>query len=135
MRETKLTVLYQGLVKLCHDTGYNLVGNDEVVSFYFDVDRRAEVDSWTYSSSNCPVVHLDGTIIEFTDFPGWRFHSSNGGDSIAIALVKDAHYLSKTLHLLMEGINNQQFRIFRATMAHTAGRMLFQSNRPNPTLT
>jgi len=31
MRETKLKVLHQGEVKLCHDTGYSVVGNDEAV--------------------------------------------------------------------------------------------------------
>jgi hypothetical protein len=89
MRETKLTVLYQGEIRLCHDVGYSLVGNEEAVCFYFDVDPPADVDSWTYSPSNCPVIHMEGTLVEFTDFPGWRLHSTNGGDSVAIALVKE----------------------------------------------
>lgn len=96
MRETKLKVLHQGEVKLCHDTGYSVVGNDEAVCFYIDVDRRTDVDSWTYSDADCPVVHLmdtavvhlGDTAVEFPEFPGWILHSANGGDSVAIALVK-----------------------------------------------
>lgn len=44
MRETKLKVLHQGEVKLCHDTGYSVVGDGEAVCFYIDVDRRTDVD-------------------------------------------------------------------------------------------
>lgn len=87
MRETKLKVLHQGEVKLCHDTGYSVVGNDEVVCFYIDVDRRIDVDSWTHSDADCPVLNLGDTAVELTEFPGWSFHSSSGGDSVAIALV------------------------------------------------
>lgn len=88
MRETKLKVLHQGTVKLCHDTGYSVVGNDEAVCFYIDVDKRTDVDSWTYSDADCLVVHLGDTAVELPEFPGWILHSANGGDSVAIALVK-----------------------------------------------
>lgn len=53
------------------------------------MDPPANVDSWAYSPSGCPVVRMEGTMVEFTDFPGWRLHGTNGGDSVAIALVKE----------------------------------------------
>lgn len=88
MRETKLLIIQQGEVKLCHDTGYSVVGNDEAVCFYIDVDRRADVDYWTYSDADCPVICMEGTMVELVEFPGWKFHCCGGGDSVAIALVR-----------------------------------------------
>ena len=88
MRETKLLVIQQGEVKLNHRTAYSVVGNDEAVCFTFDVDRRTAVDYWTYSDADCPVICLDGTMVEMVEFPGWRVHATNGGDSVAIALVR-----------------------------------------------
>ena len=88
MRETKLLVIQQGEVKLNHGTGYSVVGNDEAVCFYIDTDRHTNVDYWTYSPHDCPVICMDGTMVEFPEFSGWRVHATNGGDSVAIALVR-----------------------------------------------
>ena len=88
MREAKLLVIQQGEVRLNHNTAYSVVGNAEAVCFYFDVDRHAVVDYWTYSPLGCPVIYMDGTMVEFPEFPGWTLHSVNGGDSVAIALVR-----------------------------------------------
>ena len=90
-----IKILYQGTVQVTSEP-YWLVGGDEIVGFYFDVDRRAYIDSYSYSfGSQCPTISLSSedtdysTELEFTNYPGWTFHSSSGGKTIAVALVKD----------------------------------------------
>ena len=96
MRETKLTILHQGEVKLSHLKGYMVVGDGDAVCFFIDPVGRAYID---ISSQNhltgCPTIHISNkdetasTEVEFSEFKGWRFHSGGGGKSIAIALVRD----------------------------------------------
>jgi hypothetical protein len=94
MRETKFVVVSQGDVKMAHDVGYMVAGGDDAVCFFIDPVERAYVEASSDSVSGCPVVYLgnDGgetyTEIEFTEFPGWRFHAGGAGKSIAIALVR-----------------------------------------------
>ena len=94
MRETAFKVLTQGDVEMAHDVGYMVVGGDDAVCFFIDPKGRAFVDASTTSQAGCPVVFIatDGaamsTEIEFSEFPGWRFHAGGAGKSIAIALVR-----------------------------------------------
>ena len=96
MRETPFKVLAQGDVQLVHSTGYLVVGGPDAVCFYIDPRERAYVSASRESDAGCPVVLLSrddaerDTEIEFTEFPGWRFHSGGAGKSIAIALVRRA---------------------------------------------
>jgi hypothetical protein len=95
MRETTFSVTHQGNAKMAHCHGYDLVGNDEAVCFFIDPSDCAHVAVKTYSEADCPVIMLmdkegdiDFTVIEFTEFPGWRVHATGGGKSIAVALAK-----------------------------------------------
>ena len=98
-KETKLTLITQGNVRLLHKYGYMVKGNDDAVCFYIDATTQATVhrESNIMSANNCPVVYLmtnlpnDMTVteVEFSDYPGWRFHCGGSGKSIAIALVCD----------------------------------------------
>lgn len=98
MRETTFKIIEQGAVEMAHAAGYMLVGGPDAVCFYIDPRGRAAVCASTESDAGCPVIYLTGdenddgpfTVIEFTEFPGWRFHSSGGGKVIAIALVRRA---------------------------------------------
>lgn len=96
MRETPFKILSQGDVQLAHSTGYLVVGGPDAVCFFIDPVGRAYISASTCSDADCPVVYLsrDGaerdTEIEFTEFPGWRFHAGGEGKSIAIALVRRA---------------------------------------------
>jgi hypothetical protein len=94
MKETKFTVTRQGDVRMAHSVGYMLAGGEDAVCFFIDPADRAYVSASTESDAGCPVVHLacdggeDVTEIEFTEYPGWRFHAGGGGKTIAIALVR-----------------------------------------------
>ena len=94
MRETRFKVVTQGDVEMAHDVGYMVVGGDDAVCFFIDPKGRAFVEASTESQAGCPVVFIatDGaamsTEIEFSEFPGWRFHAGGAGKSIAIALVR-----------------------------------------------
>ena len=94
MRETKFKVLDQGDVVMAHEAGYMVTGGDDAVCFYIDPSDRAYISASTESDSGCPVVFIErdgaekSTQIEFSEFPGWRFHSGGCGKSIAIALVR-----------------------------------------------
>ena len=98
MRETQITIVAQGVVKLYGSgTGYCVLGNSDSVTFYIDVTERAGVaDNGQDWKTKCPQAILeDGddeqvTIIEFPEFPGWHIHSARGGKTISIALVRDA---------------------------------------------
>ena len=76
--------------------GYMVKGNDECVSFYFDVRRRAWVEASSYTDEGFPCVYLTGQDstkdmleVAFPEFKGWRFHSSSGGKSIGICLTRE----------------------------------------------
>ena len=96
-KETKLTILTQGNVRLSHEYGYMVKGNDEAVCFYIDPVGRAKISCSSSSDNNCPTIFLttdlpnDYTLteVEFSDYQGWRFHCGGDGKSIAIALVRD----------------------------------------------
>lgn len=94
MRETKFSVLTQGDVKMAHNTGYMVVGGPDAVCFYIDPRDRAYISASTESGNGCPVIYVarDGceldTEIEFSEFPGWRFHAGGGGKTISVALVR-----------------------------------------------
>lgn len=94
MRETTFKIQRQGAVRFNHLTGYMLVGDKDAVCFFIDPAERAYVSASTTSDNDCPVVFLTDecadieTEIEFSEFPGWRFHAGGGGKSIAIALVR-----------------------------------------------
>jgi hypothetical protein len=97
MRETTFQILAQGDVEMAHCQGYMVSGGDDAVCFYIDTVGRAYVSASTESDSGCPVVYISRddcereTEIEFSEFPGWRFHAGGGGGkSIAIALVRRA---------------------------------------------
>lgn len=75
--------------------GYMVKGNDECVSFYFDVSERAWVEA-SSTEDGFPCVYLMGEDdskdmleVVFTDFKGWRYHSSSGCKSIGICLTKE----------------------------------------------
>ena len=94
-RETQIKITHQGDVKLWHNYGYCVVGGPDAVCFYIDVDGRADITGWTKSDTNCPVIFIGNTcadtdtIAEFTEFPGWRVHATNGGKTLAVALVRE----------------------------------------------
>lgn len=56
--------------------------------------NEAYISASTESDSGCPVVYVSeegceqDTEIEFSEFPGWRFHAGGEGKTIAIALVR-----------------------------------------------
>lgn len=94
-RTTPIKINHQGDVKLWHDYGYCVVGGPDAVCFYIDVDGRADIEGWTKSDANCPLIFigkdaaLTDTIAEFPEFPGWRVHATNGGKTLAVALVRE----------------------------------------------
>jgi hypothetical protein len=94
MKETKLRILQQGDIKITSEVGYGIVGNVDAVCFWIDVYPRAYIDSSTVSERDCPVAMIvnddseASTMVEFIDYPGWRFHAGGSGKSIAIALVR-----------------------------------------------
>ena len=94
-RTTPIKINHQGDLKLWHDYGYSVVGGPDAVCFYIDVDGRADITGWTKSDANCPVIFIGNTcadtdtIAEFTEFPGWRVHATNGGKTLAVALVRE----------------------------------------------
>ncbi len=72
----------------------------KVISFYIDCDRRTYVSASSKSDTDCPLIYLYSnskdesyddidTEIELIDFPGWSFHSSGDGTSLAICITKD----------------------------------------------
>lgn len=93
-RETTVRILRQGDVKMAHCLGYMLSGNENAVCFFIDPSNRAYISASTESDSGCPVVYVSeegceqDTEIEFSEFPGWRFHAGGEGKTIAIALVR-----------------------------------------------
>ena len=107
-RETTFKIVQQGDVKMAHNIGYMLLGNEDAVCFFIDPSDRAYVISYGYGNNDCPSISLvqsgvdleqveELTQIEFTDFPGWRVHADSGAKTIAIALVRD--HLLDTPHL------------------------------------
>lgn len=96
MRETTFRILFQGDVQMAHTQGYMVVGGPDAVCFYIDPSGRAFISSSTESDNGCPVVSLSRddcereTAIEFSEFPGWRFHAGGAGKTIAVALVRRA---------------------------------------------
>lgn len=107
-RETTFKIVQQGDVKMAHNIGYMLLGNEDAVCFFIDPSDRAGIISCEHSDNDCPSICLvpngvdleqvkDLTRIEFTDFPGWRVHAHSGAKTIAIALVRD--HLLDTPHL------------------------------------
>jgi hypothetical protein len=94
-RHTKFTIVKQGDVIMADSHGYLLVGDGDAVCFFIDPEDKAYIESAGESANGCPVIHLyddedceNLTEIEFSEFPGWRFHAGGGGKSIAIALVR-----------------------------------------------
>lgn len=94
VRETTFKILAQGDVQMAHCTGYMVAGGPDAVCFYIDPRDRAYISASTTSDSGCPVVYVSrddcerGTEIEFSEFPGWRFHAGGAGKTIAVALVR-----------------------------------------------
>lgn len=93
MLQANLRILQQGDIAIT-SVGYGLIGNDDAVCFFIDVEPRAYVDCSSASDNDCPVVFIARDIsetlteVEFCDYPGWRFHAGGSGKSIAIALVR-----------------------------------------------
>ena len=98
MRETTFKILRQGDIDLPSRRGYMVVGGPDAVCFYVDTYERARIAASTGSDTGCPVVWIAPeygcfdayTEVEFTEFPGWRFHSGGTGKSIAVSLVRIA---------------------------------------------
>ena len=95
-RTTPIKVLTQGNVKLSHDYGYLVVGNDHAVCFFVDPEDRAYIFASSVSDTGCPVVYLtvddadvSMTEVEFSEFSDWRFHAGSGGKVLAIALTRN----------------------------------------------
>lgn len=100
-RETEFKILQQGAVKMAHNYGYMLVGDEDAVCFFIDIVGWADVVC-SYENNGCPVIELykddldsddydELTSIEFSEYPDWRFHAAWGrGKTIAIALVRRA---------------------------------------------
>jgi hypothetical protein len=92
-----LKIVSQGNVRLTENLGYLVVGNEDAVCFFMDPVDDAYIAASTRSEDDCPVAQLsdgsaDGpwTVVEFTEFPGWQFHSGRAGKTIAIALTRHA---------------------------------------------
>lgn len=94
VRGTTFKILAQGDVQMAHCTGYMVAGGPDAVCFYIDPRDRAYISASTTSDSGCPVVYVSrddcerGTEIEFSEFPGWRFHAGGAGKTIAVALER-----------------------------------------------
>lgn len=94
MKQTNLCILQQGDIKITSGTGYGIVGDGDAVCFFIDVSPRAWIDCSSGSERDCPVVMIGdndtdySTMVEFVDYPGWRFHAGGSGKSLAIALVR-----------------------------------------------
>ena len=94
MTTTTFKILRQGTVEMLHSEGYMVVGNSDAVCFYIDPIDRAYISASTESDTGCPVIYVckseddEPTEIEFSMFPGWRFHAGGSGKSIAISLVR-----------------------------------------------
>lgn len=79
---------------------YLVMSGENVVAFYLDVTsirtNRGYVDASSYTEEDFPTIYItdgsdedDGyTEISFPDHKGWRFHSSSGGKTLAMCLVK-----------------------------------------------
>jgi hypothetical protein len=110
-KTTPFHIVTQGSVKLSHDYGYLLLGNDECVTFYIDLDTRwAEVlatGNGGMGPDDLPLIMLganenttdlhpdhardDATWIEFPHFPGWNIHAvSLSKNVMAVALTNPA---------------------------------------------
>ena len=94
---TKVTVLRHGDVSVSQAGGYMLVAGEQCACFFIDPSERAYATLWSQSDNDYPVVTLYpdngetynvGTLIEFSDFPGWTVHAVSGGKAIAIALTR-----------------------------------------------
>lgn len=96
MKDTKITIIQEGDVKMAHNVGYMLVGGENAVCFYIDPVHKGYINASSQSENGCPIVYISpynddyekDTVIEFSDFKGWEFFAGGGGKSIAIALVK-----------------------------------------------
>ena len=98
-RETEVVPIYREdldqEVKVT-SCGYMVKGNDECVSFYFDVSERAWVEASSYTEEGFPCVYLMGKDstkdmleVAFPEFKGWSFWASSGGKSIGICLTRE----------------------------------------------
>lgn len=94
-REVKIVEEENGSgLRVTSGVGYMLLGNDECVSFYIDVNKRAWVEATSYTVDDCPSVFISGPDesgpfleVFFPEYKGWRVHSTSGGKSIGICLV------------------------------------------------
>ncbi len=79
--QANFKILHQGAVEMNHSDGYMVVGSEDVVAFYIDpADRGYVCASWEDES--------EFTDICFYEYPGWHLHSSRGGKTISICLVR-----------------------------------------------
>ncbi len=93
--QANFKILHQGAVEMNHSDGYMVVGSEDVVAFYIDpADRGYVCASWE-DEEGCPCMSIeDGedesefTDVCFYEYPGWHLHSSRGGKTISICLVR-----------------------------------------------
>lgn len=106
-RTTPMTIVMQGRPIMSHAYGYLVRGNDDVVTFYVDLNSKyCEVTgSGGNTAEEGPMIFLDatehslhlgpasdpdcGTVIQFPEFPGWNVHAAGiSRYTLAVALTK-----------------------------------------------
>ena len=106
-RKTPIEIVAQGRPILSHAYGYLVRGNDEVVTFYVDLDSKycEVIGSGGNTDEEGPMIFLDatehslhlgpasdpdcGTAIQFPEFPGWHVHAAELSKyTLAVALTK-----------------------------------------------
>lgn len=106
-RTTPIEVVMQGRPILSHAYGYLVRGNDEVVTFYVDLESKycAVTGGGGSTDEEGPMIfigetdrslHLGppaepecDTVIKFTEFPGWNVHAADlSRYTLAVALTK-----------------------------------------------
>lgn len=97
-RTTEVKVIEQGLVKLSHNDGYCVIGNDQIIGFFVDTDIRAYDTAASIHDDGYPIIWICHnpnklyeveTVIGFPEFKGYSIHSTHGGKSLAIALINN----------------------------------------------
>lgn len=106
-RTTPFAVVMQGRPVMSHTYGYLVRGNDEVVTFYVDLDSKhcrvtgsggetEDEGPMIFISETENSLHLGpatdkecDTVIQFTEFPGWNVHAAQLSKyTLAVALTK-----------------------------------------------
>lgn len=79
-------------IKITSDA-YQVLGNDQCISFYFDVS--CEVDASDFGDGEIMLSTRDGysyIIINFPDYQGWQIHSKWSGSMVGICLTNPKYY-------------------------------------------